>query len=229
MNNKQNKKDERRGGFYWKGDESYVSVTTVLKILDKPALRYWFGREVYLAMVKDPTLSEGEAMSAPYKVTSGAQERGKTIHSLIEAYKKTGTIVDLDTIPPALRGYAKAFYTWIGDNKIEIIESEKTVVNEGYGYAGTLDLLARVNGESYLIDAKTGKDIYAESTLQLSAYQAALDGVLPKVGVLLLKEDGDYKFATVNPRFDVFLSCKALWEWFNEDLIKKVGYEGGGK
>src|SRR3989304_5513690 len=211
MNNKQNKKDERRGGFYWKGDESYVSVTTVLKILDKPALRYWFGKEVYYAMVKDPTLSEGEALSAPYKTSGKAQERGKTIHSLVEAYKKTGAVID--TVPEPLKGYANAFYSWVGGNKIEIVENEKTVINEDYKYAGTLDLLVRVNGGDYVIDAKTGKDIYLESTLQLSAYQKALGGIAPKIGVLLLKEDGEYKFATVNPRFDVFLNCKALWDW----------------
>jgi len=224
MNNKQNKKDERRGGFYWKGDESYVSVTTVLKILDKPALRYWFGKEVYYAMVKDPTLSEGEALSAPYKTSGKAQERGKTIHSLVEAYKKTGAVID--TVPEPLKGYANAFYAWTTDNKITDIENEKTVFNEEYLYAGTLDMLARVNGVSYLIDCKTGKDIYPESALQISAYQAALPAPVEKIGVLLLKEDGKYKFEEAVPRFEIFLSVKKIWEWVNKDLIEKVGYKG---
>ena len=224
MKDKQDKKNERRGEFYWINEKPYVSVTNVLKILDKPALRYWYGDQVYNAMIINPNLSRQEALSAPYKTTGKAQERGKTIHSLIEAYKKTGAVID--TVPEHLKGYANAFYSWVGVNKIEIVENEKTVINEDYKYAGTLDLLVRVNGEDYLIDAKTGKDIYLESTLQLSAYQKALGGIAPKIGVLLLKEDGEYKFATVNPRFDVFLNCKALWEWMNEDLIKQVGYEG---
>lgn len=220
---KDDKKDERRGGFYWLDKKPYVSVTEILKCIDKPQLRYWFGREVYLAMVVNPTLKEAEALSAPYKTSGKAAERGKTIHSLIEAYKKTGAVID--TIPDHLKGYAKAFYGWVKDNKVEIEENERTVINEEYGFAGTLDLLAKINGEDYLIDCKTGKDIYPESALQLSAYQKCLNGQLPKLGVLLLKEDGEYKFANVNPRFDIFLSCKSLWEWMNEELIKKVGYK----
>ena len=117
---KLNKKDMRRGGFYWKSDpkKPYVSVTTTLSVIDKPALRYWFGKEVYYAMVQDPTLGEQEALSAPYKKSDTAKSRGTTVHSIVEAYKHTKE--HIETSPEAYRGFAKAFYSWVKDNDIEI-------------------------------------------------------------------------------------------------------------
>ena len=80
MTNQTNQKEFKRGGFYWIEDKPFVSVTNILKIIDKPALRRWVGKEVYLAMVKDPTISEAEALSAPYKKSEKASLRGKAIH-----------------------------------------------------------------------------------------------------------------------------------------------------
>lgn len=219
------KRNQRRAGFYWKDGKPYVSVTTVLKIIDKPAIRYWFGKEVYLAMVIDPTLNESAALSAPYRTSKKAQNRGTTIHSIVEAYKASGVIIE--TVPDHLKGYAEAFYSWVKDNKLEIEENEKTVVNEKHQFAGTLDMLVKINGEEYVLDVKTGKDIYPESTLQLSAYNETLGGTR-KMAVLLLKENGKYKFETVESEFDAFLHCKALWEWANKALLVKVGYKTDG-
>ena len=224
---KLNKKDMRRGGFYWKSDpkKPYVSVTTTLSVIDKPALRYWFGKEVYYAMVQDPTLGEQEALSAPYKKSDTAKSRGTTVHSIVEAYKHTKE--HIETIPEAYRGFAKAFYNWVKDNDIEILEHERTVFSEKYEFAGTLDLLVR-NRQSkniFLIDVKTGKDIYPEAFLQLSAYKEALreeQQTVDEIAVVLLKEDGKYKFGQGEDCLDVFLSVKHLWEWRNPDLMEII-------
>ena len=66
-------RNDRRGGFYWVDNKPYVSVTTALSVIDKPALRYWFGKQVYLAMTKDPTLNEKAALSAPYQMSDKAK------------------------------------------------------------------------------------------------------------------------------------------------------------
>ena len=224
--NKIDKTDDRRGGFYWLDEKPYVSVTTVLKVLDKPAIRYWFGKEVYLAMVVNPTLTEGEALSAPYKTSGKAQERGKTVHSIVEAYKTTGA--KLDGIPETFAGYAKAFYSWAADNNIKVLESEKTVVSQEHRFAGTLDLLVHTGQKRLLVDVKTGKDIYPEAALQLSAYRQALleaGELVDAMGVVLLREDGTYKFEEQTLVFEVFLSVKHIWEWMNAEMCGKVGYE----
>lgn len=225
-NKKTDKRQERRGGFYWFDNKPYVTVTTAIKILDKPALRYWFGREVYRAMVVDPTLGESEALSAPYKKSEKAKARGTTVHSIVEAWKASG--IEIDKLPEDIKPYATAFYNWVSDNKVTPLEHEKTVVSEKYKYAGTIDLIAKRNGDIWIIDVKTGKDIYPEAHIQVSAYKQALEESGQKVqrtGILLLKDNGKYKFEESDDNLDIFLHAKEIWKFINKELCEKVGYE----
>ena len=216
-------KSDRRGGFYWIDQKPYVSVTKVLEVLDKPALRYWFGKEVYLAMIKDPSLDEKTALAKPYEKSDKAKNRGTTVHSIVESWKTTGGVVENEQY----KGYADAFRGWIEDNHVTLKEHERTVVSKEHGYAGTLDLLVGVNGsgKTWVIDIKTGKDIYPEAFLQLSAYKQALleEGIeTDKMAVLLLQENGTYKFAQGENQLAEFLACKQLWMWKNKELLEKV-------
>ncbi len=231
MNTFDNRSD-RRGGFYWHTDgKPYISVTTVLSVIAKPQLQYWFGKEVYRAMVVDPSLSEKEALNAPYATSKKAMGRGTTIHSIVEAYKHTKEYIE--DIPDDFKDYAKAFYAWVSDNDVEFVEHEKTMVSKKYGYAGTMDLLVKFkkSGRIFIIDVKTGKDIYDEAYLQLSAYRQALketENVDAEVGVLLLatgkddKSTGTYKFEQGTDLFEEFLAAKKLWVWKNSDLIESL-------
>ena len=222
---KKDLKNKRRGGFYWIQGKPFISVTNVLKILNKPAIVYWFGKEVYWALTKDPSLSEREALSAPYKTSGKAKDRGKTVHSIVEAYK--GSKTEINTIPKAFKGYANAFYKWVKDNDVKILSREKTVISREHGFAGTLDLLVEINGEkkTLVVDVKTGKAIYGEVFLQLSAYKHAVeeeDKKVDGIAALLLKEDGNYIFEKGEDCFDAFLACKDIWEWDNKSLLEKM-------
>lgn len=218
------KRNQRRGGIYFKKGRPYVSVTHALNCIDKPALRYWFGKEVYLAMVADPTLSQKEALSAPYKTSDEARARGTTVHSIVEAYKKSGIKITPDI--KHLKGYAEAFHKWVQDNDIEIVENERTVYSEKHKYAGTLDLIMKKGGDTWVCDVKTGKDIYQEAYLQLSAYKHALEETsdikVDRMGVILLKENGKYKFEENDDYFEAFLSAKALWEFLHRERLEKI-------
>jgi hypothetical protein len=198
-----------------------VSVTEVLRVIDKPQLMYWFGKQVYYAMAKDPTMNEKEALAAPYKINSDAKARGTTVHSIVESYKHTGDVVT--NTPEPFKGYARAFEHWVRDFKPNVVEHERTVINTEHRYAGTLDMLADVDKEKLIIDVKTGKAIYGEAYLQLSAY---LHGNVDAKGiaVLLLQENGTYTFERGEDKFDYFLAAKKLWEWVNADLIKTISY-----
>ena len=227
MKKKELSKESRRAGFYWIEDMPYASVTHILRCIDKPSLRYWYGKQVFLAMAKDPTLDESQALAMPYQRREEAKSRGQTIHSIIEAYKKEGII--LKDIPEKFHGFAKAFYSWIKDNNIDILSQEKTIVSNKYRYAGTLDLLVKMNGNSdvWIVDVKTGNAIYPETTLQLSAYKHAYEetgGKVDRIAALLLQEGGQYKFEICQPDIEVFLACQKLWTWMNKDLCKEVGY-----
>ncbi len=227
-----NETNKRRGGFYWLDNEPYLSVTEILKSIDKSgALMYWFGREVYYAMVKDPSLSEKDALAMPYQASRKAMDRGSTIHSIVEAYKSTGRRIE--TVPVHLREYAFAFYDFMQDFQVDIIDQEKTLISKEHKIAGTLDMYAGVNGKKMILDIKTGKDIYMEAGLQMSAYAEMLresDLEVNEIAVLLLetgkdnKPTGKYKFQTMKEDFDAFLAVKKLHEYINYEKLLKVGY-----
>lgn len=230
---KQNLKNKRRGGFYWREDVPYVSVTEILKIPDKPALRYWFGQQVYRAMVLNPSMSEQEALAAPYQTSKSAMSRGTTVHSIVEAYKHTNE--HIDSIPEDFRGYARAFYKWIGDYGAAIVDRERSVFSEKYKLAGTLDLTAtlQVDDLPYVIDIKTGKDIYEEAFYQTAAYRHMLaeEGIKTQgVAVLLLREDGEYDFKkrtepdVLAEYLEIFLHYKRAWEIKNRTMLLKMKY-----
>jgi len=226
MASTQDKRTQRRGGFYWVGDEPFPTVTTILQVKNKPALLRWHMEQVYWAVVKDPTISKEEALLAPSQVSNEAKNRGTTVHSIVENYIE-GLPIDkvLDIVPEKYKGYAQAFHNWIVNNDFTVMQHEKTVISRKHNFAGTLDMLAKnkKSGEVYLIDVKTGKQIYREAFYQLSAYRQALreEGIeVDKLSVLLLNEKGTYNFGTGEDRLRAFLAAKALWEDDQEDLLK---------
>ena len=224
---------DRRGGLYFKYNKAYLSVTEIInKVLDKPALRYWFGQQVYLATIKDPSIDEKEALSAPYKVSNKAKDRGSTIHSIVEAFKETGEIID--KIPDDYKGYAQAFYDFMNTFDIKILEQEKTIFSNKHMIAGTLDIFAKIKDKQYIIDVKTGKDIYQEAGLQLSAYAEIMrenSYVVDDIAILLLETGkdglptGKYKFQTMTDDFETFNALKRVYIYLNKDRLITLGYQ----
>jgi len=88
-------------------------------------------------------------------------------------------------------GYFESGVKFITDNSVVILDTEKQFLNniEGRRYAGTIDVVAELNGAKYPIDWKTSKDCEKESYyLQLGAYAEKLD--TNAGGIIRLHEDG---------------------------------------
>lgn len=222
---------DRRGGFYFKDNKPYLSTTEILKIIAKPAITYWYGREIHRAMLLNPTLDEKSALAAPYQVASHAKSRGTTVHSIVEAYKTTGA--KIENISEEFKGYATAFYQFMKDHNVGIIEQEKTVFDTVNKVAGTLDMYNKIGDSLHVTDVKTGKDIYDEVSLQLSSYahmMRAEGKTVHEISVLLLetgedgKPTGKYKFQTLKENHEAFLAAKKIYEWQNQEKLLKIGY-----
>jgi len=216
----------KRGAYYWVGTKPFLSVTTALKVLDKPALMYWFGREVHNAMLKEPSLTWDEAKGRPYQKNKEAKSRGTTVHDIVEAWKNIDEVVGSESV---YAGYAKAFKKFLSDHDVVITDSEKQVISDKYQYGGSLDILARVNNQKLptLIDVKTGKDLYYEVDLQLSAYRQAVEeqGIeVEATGALLLNEDGTYKYQIGADKLDIFLACLEIYKDMHRSQLIKIGY-----
>lgn len=171
-----------RGRTYRWADEEFDSVTTIIGGgIPKPALKAWGERLVAETAVKKrkawESMAADEAIDflkrAPFRETEKAAAQGSDIHDWAEKYV-LGTAPALADIPAEQQPYAQGFLQFLDDWHPTYEASEATVYNRRYGYAGTLDFIARIPGRGLVLgDYKTGKGVYGEVALQLAAYRFA--------------------------------------------------------
>ncbi|MBX3498092.1 MAG: PD-(D/E)XK nuclease family protein [Alphaproteobacteria bacterium] len=130
----------------------------------------------------------------------------------------------------------KSFIDWRNEVKPEIIANEITVFSEIHGYAGTVDLICRIDGVPYVIDFKTSKNVWKEYELQVSAYRQALEnGENPiyernengtetsklvdlsglKTAILQVgyeRNKAGYKFTEIEDAFPLFTVAQQIWK-----------------
>lgn len=190
------------------------SVTTVIGILDKPALVAWSAKITAQWLLKRINLikkgalaysvgDEGEVYQAArtehMRETSKAGKIGTSAHKAVEKWVKYGK-KPTKSSSEATRTAFDAFERWannIGLKRGGCLGSEIRLYSKKYGYAGTLDLLAYLDGKLYLIDVKTSNNFYEpDMPMQLAAYAHAVEemyGVeVEGLGVIRLdKETGN--------------------------------------
>src|SRR5947208_10967376 len=88
---KPNNRPQRRGGYYLIDGIDMPSVTTILGIINKPALITWAAKQGAKAVLKDPVLYDTPyaAASAIYTIDGEkATDRGKEAHKVAEDYAR---------------------------------------------------------------------------------------------------------------------------------------------
>lgn len=75
--------------------------------------------------------------------------------------------------PWHIRQHLEHWAAWLADTKAEPVHVEACVVSARHRYAGTLDAIARIDGQLWLLDIKTGRRIPETAPLQLAAYRWA--------------------------------------------------------
>ena len=115
-----------------------------------------------------------------------------------------------------------SFTDWWKETKPEVLQAEQVVFTDRY--AGTVDLVCKINDEIWLIDFKTSSEIWAEYELQVSAYKHALPEV-QKIGILQLNYKRNkikkYKFTEIEDKFELFESAIKIWANENEGVVPK--------
>ena len=83
------------------------------------------------------------------------------------------------------------FHEFWTNAKPELISTEEFVFSDKFKYAGTADLLVKMNNETWLIDLKTSNAVHKSYDLQLAAYAKAIEekkGIkVDKTAILWLK------------------------------------------
>jgi hypothetical protein len=184
------------------------SSTTILSILNKPALGYWMVKTAinYLATKLDDIKDGKLILNADnsYKILQEAKNQhkqikdesantGTMVHEVLEFHLKhenVGMLLNDKTKKPF-----EGFVEWKNKRKFKLVSSEETVWSK-HGYAGTLDCAAYLDGKLYIVDFKTSNAIYPEYVMQIASYVKAYEENTGKkiegAGILRLdKETGE--------------------------------------
>lgn len=161
--------------------KSVPGATTILGVLDKPALTKWAARTVAEFVADNPdgvgVLREmgREPMIAalkevPWQRRDDAAARGTSFHIYAEQIMQ-GQIA---TVPESLVPLVESALDFAEKWDIRPVLLEAAVGSREHRYAGTLDMVADHNhGPRAIFDWKSGKKIYPECAFQLNAYAFA--------------------------------------------------------
>ena len=227
--------------YYFSGAGPYPGVTTVTDVLDKPDLTKWHREQVARAAIVSAArlLEDRETGNVEAAVTyllavrnegTTGRERGSRIHAAVESILHR-EVVEIEAADAhAIAGVR----TWLNERKVRPIEIEAFLINEALGYGGTCDLIAEIDGETWLLDWKTSKSVawpsgqvYDEIRLQLAAYSRAefsarigdpIRYELPDIGrfgILHVTDGGTrlYEAEVTEEDWIAFRACLRLWQW----------------
>ncbi len=215
--------DARRNGWF-------PSVTTVLKILDKPALTDWLIETSCLTVLTAPR-KEGEELDAfvqrvlhterqQDQEAQVARDLGTAIHAAIESALKA------EPYDKALAVYVEPAVDEI-TMQGEVKATEKVVVGEGY--AGRFDAMTQDNRIT-VFDVKTAKKLptngsWSEHKLQLAAYAQALGNTgsihVQTANLYVSTTEPGKVFVDVHTDWPDtyergFRPLLAVWQWLND-------------
>lgn len=155
------------------------SVTTILRVLEKPVLTSWLIEQACLAVLTTPK-AEGEDIDTfvdrvlhkervQDEESQKARDLGTDIHNAMEALLRGERIDD------ELRPWVEPAYLHL-KSIAQVKETELILV--GNGYAGRCDYIGQSGGDELIVDYKTTKKLppkesWSEHRLQLSAYAEA--------------------------------------------------------
>jgi hypothetical protein len=163
---------------YEKDGVEFPSVTTILGILDKPALVGWAARTAIdyvrenIGQVGTPHFWDN-AKESWRDLKKSAADHGTEVHALAEEWIKGGD--PMPTTDEAQTGF-EALKATCQSMGLTFLHSEHTVFSNKGGYAGTLDAVAKdASGKLCLIDFKTSSGVYPEMKSQVSMYANAYE------------------------------------------------------
>lgn len=228
--------------------------------LAKPYLIGWASKMTAEAAVRDHDIvsmmiDKGDKKGAinhlkgsQYKDMGNKGDVGNVVHDAIDKYlsgqemteKEIEEDLNANFVPDSFLEVAKnkvlGVMEFLHETEMEVIQNELTTYNQTHGYAGTPDIIGKLyvpyRGETVtaVVDIKTSKRIYDDTSLQLCAYSraewASADGVTKldfpddiRSGVIVRPlgspgkngqrfERGDFHLS--DELFDMFLGCLAV-------------------
>ncbi len=238
--------DEQKHVYTLNGKRLY-GVTTVLGVINKPALVGWAAKMVAEHIQDNAEVIEGndggfayvlpfamleEAKGAHRKKKDDAATKGTDVHALCEEYVKdmiattNGQAVPLQVEDKMLQ----QFINWAVKEKVRFLGSERKLYSKEMWVAGTVDLLFEKGGKRYVGDIKTTSGIYDRTPFfQCAGYEMMLEeaGEAPFDGgrcIIRLGKDGSFDVTYSDKNLvdiDGFLSALSLFKALEVPVSEK--------
>lgn len=209
---------DSRGVYAWR-DEKFPSITTLLKVLDKPALVRWAPKMVaehvadyVLRRVPEERIGWKEVQrylgdvetlkQVPWAYAEKRRDIGSTLHDIAEQVA-AGVPVNPAVFAEDIRPLVEGFMMFCDAEQPEFLAMETGCFNRSVGYACTLDTIMRLprRERTMIVDYKCSQDSYPEHAIQLAGQRygefiGLRDGTeIPMMevdgtGVLLIQPNG---------------------------------------
>lgn len=222
-----------------------TGVTTIIGILDKPALIGWASNQAVEYITGKAKYNRKENI---YKITKAELENGRKawcikrdkagdigteVHNLIELYVKAqinGNRFEANHKDERVIKMFEKFKEWAEEENIKFLLSEQKLYSRKHWFAGTVDLVFEKDGKKYIGDIKTARDIYKTNYIQMGGYDIMLEELgklkdcsgycvinIPKQ----FKKDGSAKRKVKyihNPEShkEAFMNCLSLYRYINK-------------
>jgi hypothetical protein len=201
-----------------KAGQKLKGVTTILSLLNKPALIGW-------------AYNRGKDGVPLYESRDKAASAGTLAHLYVEHHLK-------DLPEPSKDGYAPdevekaescyiAFLEWEKAHQFKMVHSELSLVSESYQFGGTIDIGAIVN-DLGIVDIKTSSDVYFTMRVQVAAYgvlwnEQFLTTPIKGYHILRLGDKGDFShhyWPNLNAEWEVFKHLLAIQQIMDSNKFK---------
>lgn len=222
------------GHSYRLDGQKIPGVTDTIGVLDKPALKQWAANlaaeeavDHWDELSQLSMLDRLDRIRYAHKNTlRKASVRGTRIHALGEKIGHGEEVAVPDEYVGPVDAYARFLDRW----QITTVHTEIPLCHTGYRYGGTADAVATspllCDGRPFVLDVKTGKGVYAETSLQLAAYRFADVALIDGAEVPMPETDARAFVAHVLPddvellpvdagesTWKAFLYCLAISRW----------------
>lgn len=224
------------------------SITNVISMLEKPALKFWAAKEAANYAADNREMLAGLPRDAAQQLVRNAPFQrsddspaaiGDIVHTWIDRHVQ-GDSPTHEEVTSSHRTARDMWYSFIkfrDHYNPEFVASEFTVWSDKLDYAGTADLHLRINGMNILVDTKTGQNIYPETAMQLAAIAFAdvlidvngSEAPVPsfdRYGILHLRPRSA-KLAPVEnieAAFECFKALRVAFDWKARYADQSIGF-----
>ena len=188
-----------------------AGVTTIVGILNKPALVPWANR------IGLQGIEVGKYVDD--KADIGTLAHAMVIDELLD--RETDTTDYSQNQIGSAENAVLSFYEWQKQHRLEIISAEEPIVSEIYSFGGQYDIYGQIDEVNELLDLKTGSGVYEEHYYQLGGYSILLkeNGFkIDQIRILNIPRSKDENFQEVilSGRMielaeDMFLDCLKIY------------------